>query len=315
MPSGSTAPAYSMRAVVKDRHGVCTVADMPVPKPGAREVLIAVEAASVNRADWAVGKPLRVGEPSGRFSIPCSDVAGVVRACGAGVTRLKPGDVVCAETKGFGGGLAEYALAREAWCARLPQGMSWELASTLPTAGVTGLAAAEKTSGNRVLVVGAGGGVGQFVLAFAAQAGYEAYAVCGCAGLGDALALGARQAFDYAGGLAQVPGLFDSVVAVNGRYPVSEYLRLLAPGGSIVLVGADSLSPSMLLAPFKGAHLRVATFFSRIGKGGLQQVCDLVASSGIEPRIERVEGLDAGLVRIVGLAQEHPHGKLVICIY
>ncbi len=315
MPSEAPTPAPSMRAVVKDRRGVCAVADMPVPKPGAGEVLIAVEAASVNRADWAVGKPLRIGGPSGRLSIPCSDVAGVVCACSADVTRFKPGDAVCAETKGFAGGLAEYTLAREAWCARLPQGMSWELASTLPTAGVTGLAAAEKALGNRVLVVGAGGGVGQFALAFLVRAGCEVHAVCGRAGLGDALALGARQAFDYAGGLAQVPGLFDSVVAVNGRYPASEYLRLLAPGGSIVLVGADSLSPSMLHAPLKGAHLRVATFFSRIGKGGLQQACDLVASSGMTPQMERVEGFEAGLERLVGLPQEHPHGKLVIRVH
>ncbi len=306
------APSETMRAVVKDRHGVCAVADMPVPKPGAGEVLIAVEAASVNRADWATGKTLRLGEPTGKLSVPCSDVAGVVRACGAGVTGFKPGDAVCAETKGFGGGLAEYALAREAWCAHLSQGMGWELASAIPTAGVTGLATAEKLSGGRALVVGAGGGVGQFALAFAAQAGCETYAVCGRAGMADALALGACQAFDYAAGLGQVCGPFDAVVAVNGRYPTREYLRLLAPGGSIVLVGAESLSPSMLLAPLKGARLRVATFFSRIGKGGLQQACDLVASSGVEPRMERVEGLDAGLARLVGLPQEHPHGKLVV---
>ena len=322
----------TIRAVAKDGRGTCGIVEVPVPSPGRGEVLIRVRAASVNHADWAGGASLHPGEPGRRRSVMCSDVAGVVEGCGAGVTGFKPGDKVCAVAVGLKGALAEYAVAKQSWCAHKPQGLSWELAAAVPSAGVTALAAVEKAVGavagtgdpggagggaavaGDVLVVGASGGVGQFALTLAGQRAAAVDAVCGSRGAADATRLGARHAYDYHQGLRAVQGTYDSVLAVNGVYPLDDYLRLIKPGGSLVLVGLDSLRPSVLLAPAKGAKLRVALFFSAIGKGGLQRACDLLATDSETPTLEVVPGLAAGIDRLARLAADHPRGKLVITV-
>ena len=312
----------TMRAVAKDGRGTCGIVEVPVPSPGRGEVLIRVRAASVNHADWAGGASLHPGEPGRRRSVMCSDVAGVVEGCGAGVTGFRPGDEVCAATVGLKGALAEYAVAKESWCAHRPQGLSWELAAAVPSAGVTALAAVEKAGragggaavAGDLLVVGASGGVGQFALALAAPRAAAVDAVCGSKAVADAQRLGARYAYDYHHGLRAVQGAYDSVLAVNGVYPLDDYLRLIKPGGSLVLVGLDSLRPSVLLAPAKGAKLRVALFFSAIGKGGLQRACDLLAAASETPALEVVPGLAAGVDRLARLAADRPRGKLVVTV-
>ena len=307
----------TIRAVAKDGRGTCGIVEVPVPSPGRGEVLIRVRAASVNHADWAGGASLHPGEPGRRRSVMCSDVAGVVEGCGAGVTGFKPGDKVCAVAVGLKGALAEYAVAKQSWCAHKPQGLSWELAAAVPSAGVTALAAVEKAGGagdGAVLVVGASGGVGQFALALAAPRAAAVDAVCSSRAAADATRLGARHAYDYHHGLRAVQGTYDSVLAVNGVYPSDDYLRLIKPGGSLVLVGLDSLRPSVLLAPAKGARLRVALFFSAIGKGGLQRACDLLATASETPTLEVVPDLAAGVDRLARLATDHPRGKLVITV-
>ena len=320
----------TMRAVAKDGREACGIVEVPVPSPGRGEVLIRVRAASVNHADWTGGATLHPGEPGRRRSVMCSDVAGVVEGCGAGVTGFKPGDKVCAVAVGLKGALAEYAVAKQSWCAHKPQGLSWELAAAVPSAGVTALVAVEKAGGagagaagasdpggdgaGDLLVVGASGGVGQFALALAAPRAAAVDAVCAGRAAADAMRLGARHAYDYRHGLRAVKGTYDSVLAVNGVYPLDDYLRLIKPGGSLVLVGFDSLRPSVLLAPAKGAKLRAALFFSAIGKGGLQRVCDLLATASETPTLEVVPGLAAGVDRLARLATDHPRGKLVITV-
>ena len=312
----------SMRAVAKDGRGTCGIVEVPVPSPGRGEVLIRVRAASVNHADWTGGASLHPGEPGGRRSVMCSDVAGVVEGCGDGVTGFKPGDEVCAVAVGLKGALAEYAVAKESWCAHRPQGLSWELAAAVPSAGVTALAAVEKAGragggaavAGDLLVVGASGGVGQFALALAGQRAAAVDAVCGSKAVADAQRLGARYAYDYHHGLRAVQGTYDSVLAVNGVYPLDDYLRLIKPGGSLVLVGFDSLRPSVLLAPAKGAKLRVALFFSAISKGGLQRVCDLLSAASEVPTLEVVPGLAVGVDRLARLATDRPRGKLVVTV-
>ncbi len=304
----------TMRAVAKDKAGTCGAVEVAVPQPKPGEVLIRVRAISVNHGDWASGKPLRVGSPGKRSSVMCSDAAGVVMACGQGVSGFEPGDEVCAATVGLKGAFAEYAVAKQSWCAHKPQTMSWELAAAVPSVGVTALAAVEKGGVGKTLVVGASGGVGQFALALAVQGGGEADAVCSGRNAGNALRLGAGRAYDYARGLGAIEGSYDTVLAVNGSYPASEYLRFLPRGGSLVLVGFDSLKPSMLAVPMKGRKLRAALFFARVGTGGLQKACDLLASCGDLPDLELVHGFAAGVERLAALADDHPHGKLVISV-
>lgn len=305
----------TMLAVAKDKAGTCGIIETAVPQPKRDEVLIRVHAASVNHGDWAIGKPLHAGTPGKQRSIMCADAAGVVIACGSAVAAFKPGDEVCAATTGLKGALAEYAVAKQSWCARKPQSMSWEAAATIPSAGVTALAAVEKVhAGDKVLVVGASGGVGQFALALAAQKGCEADAVCGRKSAEGAVRLGARHTYDYTQGLGSVRGPYDCILAINGTYPAREYARILRPDGSLVLVGFDSLKPSMLFAAAKGARLRMALFFARIGSGGLQKACDALSACEETPTLEVVQGLDDAVNRLTTIAADHPHGKLVIAV-
>ena len=169
----------------------------------------------------------------------CSDVAGVVESCGPGVIGFEPGDEVCAVTRGLkGGALAEYAVAKKSCCALKPQRMSWELAAAVPSVSLTAFSAVKKVRpASEVLVVGASGGVGQFALALARLEVWAVDAVSSSGGMADAARLGARLAYDYREGLSAVRGVYECILAVNGAYSASDYLRLIKPGGTLVLVG------------------------------------------------------------------------------
>src|SRR6185503_5539226 len=165
-----------MREAFQDRYGppeVVQLREVPVPVPGEGTVLVRVRAASVNRADLDALKPkpgilrLFMGLRAPRDHSVGSDVAGVVEAVGAGVTRFKPGDEVMGDLFGDGiSAFAEYACAHEKDLEPMPPGMSFEDASTLPHSAVLALQAMHLRkgravkAGDRVLIVGASGNVG-----------------------------------------------------------------------------------------------------------------------------------------------------------
>ena len=310
-----------MRALVKTKGGAIGVAQVEKPSLRAGQVLVKVEAASFSRSDWAGKAALHPAGSTelaagGRFGVMGSDLAGVVAAVGAGVQGFFVGDRVCAVPLGLAGSAAEYAVAKAAWCAHVPAGMDMVAAAALPSSALTALAALEKlgsVAGKRVLVCGASGGVGQYAVLLASGMGAEVTAACGAHGLRDAAAFGAGRAYDYAQGLGRLPeGEFDAVIAVNGKFGASEYTRVLRPKGSLVLVGMDSLRPSMLAVPLQGRRLRVGLMLSLINKQGLQRAVDLVASCAGRPTIEELVGLDAAVRRLGTVHESHPAGKIVV---
>lgn len=237
-----------MRAVVYDRYGppeqVLRLEDVDQPPVGEHDVLVRVRAASVNswdcdnllgrpllsRAGWGISRP--------RHRVLGADVAGDVVAVGGSVTRFRPGDQVFGDLSGSGwGGFAEFASAREDALERKPPELGYEQAAAMPQAGVMALQAVGRDAGRRamarrVLVNGAGGGVGTFAIQLARASGADVTGVDSTAKLDLMRSLGAETVIDYTSeDLGSLPDRFDLIVDVIARRSMSVYRRLLAPGG------------------------------------------------------------------------------------
>jgi NADPH:quinone reductase-like Zn-dependent oxidoreductase len=178
-----------MKAVVQDRFGppeVLRLADTGLPEAGAGDVLVRVHAAALNPADWHIlrGDPLvarlmGVGLTRPKARVAGVDAAGVVEAAGASVRGLRTGDQVLGF---FRGAFAEYACAAADLVVPKPAGLTFEQAAAVPIAATTALRGirdvGEVTAGQRVLVNGAGGGVGTYAVQIAAALGAEVTGVC-----------------------------------------------------------------------------------------------------------------------------------------
>lgn len=277
-----------MRAVVQSGYGdpsdVLGVREVTPPRPADDEVLVRVRATSVHPDVWHVvtGRPrvlrlmgsgLRRPEPA----IPGTDLAGVVEETGAAVTRFRPGDEVFGESvRGMqwrnGGAYAELATAPADGLAPKPPAVSFEQAATVPTAGLIALMNLrdlDGLDGRRVLVNGAGGGVGSIALQLAVAAGARVTAVDHASKLDLLRQLGAHDVVDYtAENVTERDERFDLVFDVVGSHPFPAFRRLLPSDGRYVLIGHDQ--------------------FGRQGHGwfgSIPRMFGLVARSVIEPRL------------------------------
>jgi NADPH:quinone reductase-like Zn-dependent oxidoreductase len=240
-----------MRAVVYEQYGgpeVLRVAQVPTPTPGEGEVLVRVRASSINDWDYPrlTGRPLvnRTGglRSPGR-TIPGADVAGVVEALGSGVSRWRVGDRVMGDlsVSGFGA-FAECAVAPESALAALPSGLTVEQAAAVPQAGTLAMAALRRprplVPGDRVLVNGAGGGVGTFAVQIAHAAGAEVTAVDRGSKLERLRALGPAHLVDFERqDVAATGETFDHIVDIAAHRSIRAYRRMLRPGGVCGVTG------------------------------------------------------------------------------
>ena len=196
-----------MRAIVQTEYGtadVLRVAEIERPVIGADEVLVKVRAAGLDRGTWHLmaGMPL-CRAFGGRSActeepVPGLDVAGVVVAIGSEVTRLQPGDQVFGVSKGS---FAEFAAAREDKLARKPSNLNFEQAAAVPVSGMTalrGLADVGRLqAGQKVLIIGASGGVGSYAVQIAKALGAEVTGVCSTSKLDLVRSIGADHVIDY----------------------------------------------------------------------------------------------------------------------
>jgi NADPH:quinone reductase-like Zn-dependent oxidoreductase len=238
-----------MKAVRQTEYGssdVLHVVDIPVPEPAAGEVLVEVSAAGVTMGDWHLmkGEPeimrLALGRHGPTQAVRGMEVSGVVVAVGDGVTRFAVGDEV------FGwstGGFAEFAISPEDRLAAKPAAISHEEAATAPFGGGTaiqGIRAARIRPGDEVLVIGAGGGVGVFLVQLARLAGARVTGVASAGKLDLVRSLGATEAVDYrTDDLTRFAGRFAVVFDIAGARPLGLLRRITRPRGTIVLVGAE----------------------------------------------------------------------------
>jgi NADPH:quinone reductase-like Zn-dependent oxidoreductase len=267
-----------MKAIVLERYGppdVLELRDVPTPRPRAHEVLVRVRAASINDWDWALlqGTPFinRVlfGLFRPRLRVIGCDVAGRVEAVGEGVKALQPGDDVYGDLSACGfGAFAEYACAPEKCLARKPPGMTFEQAAAIPQAGmlaVQGLIDVGRIrSGHKLLLNGAGGGVGTIALQLAKLHDVEVTAVDKGGKLDMLRAMGADHVIDYLEeNFTRNGKCYDLILDVKTNRPPRAYARALSPGGTYVTVGGDTarllrvLAEGALISRFSNKRLRL----------------------------------------------------------
>lgn len=247
-----------MRAAVYRRFGgpdVVRAEEVPEPRVGPGQVLIQVRASTVSAADrrarsldvprslW-LPSVLTLGVRRPRRPVLGMDLAGVVAAVGAGVTRFAPGDEVIAMLGARFGGHAEYAVVREDGAiARKPATLAFEDAVTLVFGGLTAvgyLRQADLRPGARVVVNGASGAVGTAAVQLAHDAGAHVTAVCLSANADLVTSLGADRVIDYTTtDFTTEATQYDVVVDCVGNAPFRAVRHLLAPGGAVLLVFAD----------------------------------------------------------------------------
>jgi NADPH:quinone reductase-like Zn-dependent oxidoreductase len=239
-----------MKAIVYDRYGppdVLELREVDQPAVGDDQVLVRVHASSVNPADWHImtGTPyiarLAGGLRTPKVQIPGIDLAGRVEAVGGSVTRFRPGDEVFgAGTKAF----AEYAGVPEDGLALKPANLTFEQAAAVPVAGVTALQGLRDKGrlqpGQKVLIIGASGGVGTFAVQLAKAFGADVTGVCSTRNADRVRSLGADQVVDYTQeDFARSGQRYDLVFQVAGTASPSDCRRVLNPKGTLVLCSGE----------------------------------------------------------------------------
>src|SRR5690606_25521057 len=220
------------------------IARLPVPTPGAGQVLVRVAAAALNPADvfLMLGRPAPVRlitglrRPAAKQQVRGQDLAGTVEAVGAGVTKLKAGDRVFGSADGA---LAQYACASETSLAAMPTRLSFEQAAAVPMAGLAALHglrdAARLVAGQRLLVNGASGGIGPFAIPIARGLGAEVTAVCSSRNVELVRELGADHVIDYTvRRLTEVAERYDVILDNVANHSLGAMRRLLTPTGTLL---------------------------------------------------------------------------------
>lgn len=334
LPSTPSALPATMRAITQPSYGdvdVLREASVPVPEPGDGEVLVRVAAAGVDRGTWHCmsGRPylmrlMGFGLLRPRRLVAGLDVAGTVVAVGGGVTRFAVGD----EVYGFShGSFADYAVAPEEKLAAKPASLSFAQAAALPVSGVTALHAVldqgRVTAGQRVLVVGASGGVGSYAVQVAVAAGAQVVGVCSTAKVELVRSLGAERVIDYT---REDPTAgtdrYDVVIDVGGNTRVSRLRSVLTPTGTLVLVGGETggrwtggFGRSLRAAarsPF--VRQRLVMQLPSEHFSGLERLTPLVEDGSVTPSVERTYPLAQASEAVAAVAAGRVRGKVVVSV-
>ena len=294
-----------MRAVVIERYGTAEalgLKEVPAPRPKTGEVLVRVHAASLNDWDWAMiqGRPFTARLLHGllrpRVKIPGCDIAGRVEAVGTGVETLRPGDEVYGDLcqAGFGA-FAEYACAPAAALGRKPSGMTFEQAAAIPQAGMLAVQGLVDVggirAGQKVLLNGAGGGVGTIALQLAKLHEVEVTAVDKEVKLEMLRTMGADHVVDYMEeDFTQSGRRYDLILDVKTDRSLLSYARALNAGGTYATVGGDTARllrvAALGSAMFRGSQKRLRVVGLKPNKD-LAYVNELFESGRLAPVIDR----------------------------
>lgn len=317
-----------MRAATYDRYGsadVLHVADLPEPVPAAGEVLVRIDAASLNPLDWKLrAGHLRLAPPfASPPRITGTDLAGTIVAVGGGPGPRHVGERVFGSLSPFGraGSCAEACVIGAHRVVPIPDGVASEVAACLPVAGGTAVQAladdVRLAAGQRVLITGAAGGVGHFAVQYAKHVGATVAGVCGPGNVDFVAALGADRVIDYRTTDVLAAGeTFDVVFDAANVLDWRRARPILARGG--VYVGTAGSTAAALftgvgsvLAPLLGGT-RARNFMLKGGAAAWRRLADLVARGVLKPHIERRIGLDEVADAQAAMATGHGRGKIVV---
>jgi NADPH:quinone reductase-like Zn-dependent oxidoreductase len=330
----AAADPTTMRAITQSRYGtvpedVLRLGQVARPGIGDDEVLIQVRAAGVDRGTWHVmaGQPylmrlLGFGFRGPRNRVPGLDVAGTVVAVGPAVTRFAAGDEVFGIARGS---FAEYAAAREGTLVRKPAALSFEQAAAVAVSGLAALQglrdAGRIKPGQKVLVIGASGGVGSYAVQLAKYFGAEVTGVCGTAKADLVRSIGADHVIDYTRtDFADGQRHYDLILDIGGNSRLSRLRRALTRRGTLVIVGGEgdrwtgvgrqlrALALSVLI------RQRLTTFVSRHRQADLDTLRLLTEGGQVIPVIGRTYPLAEAPQAIRHLHAGHARGKIVITI-
>ena len=324
-----------MKAIVCTKYGspdVLKLKEVTKPAPQDDEVLIKIHAASINSRDWRYmrANPFFIRLMPGGLLRPKNkilggDVAGQVEAIGNNAKRFKPGDEV------FGylpsatgrGTFAEYVCAKENTITLKPANLTFKQVAAVPVAAMTALQGLRDKGniqpGQKVLIIGASGGVGTFAVQIAKAFGAEVTAVCSTRNLGMVRSLGADHVLDYKKeDFTQNGQQYDLILAVNGYHPISDYLRALKPEGTYVVVGG-SMFQLIQAASNKRRNSNTGgqkTYIASLvqSQKDLDDIKELLESGKIMPVIDGCYPLRKTAEAFWYFEKEHPKGKVIISV-
>jgi NADPH:quinone reductase-like Zn-dependent oxidoreductase len=326
-------PVATMKAIVQDTYGppdVLQLRDVDRPAVAEDGVLLRVEAAGVDPGVWHLmtGLPYMVrlmgfGLRRPKVPIRGRDVAGRVEAVGKNVTRFHPGDKVFGTCEGS---FAEYVCARPDRLAPRPANLTPVQAAAVPISGVTALQAIRDAGkvqpGQKVLVIGAAGGVGTFAVQLANAFGAAVTGVCSTAKVDLVRSIGADQVIDHTrDDFADGTQSYDLVIDTAGNRPLSQLRRALSPRGTLVIVGGEGggrwlggFDRQILRAPvvslFVGQTLRALK--AKEGTADLQLLAELIEAGKVTPVIDRTYPLSQAPEAIRYVSRGFALGKVVI---
>jgi len=324
----------TMNAIVQDAYGsfdVLRFGKTARPRIAGNEVLIRVHAAGMDRGTWHMmtGRPylLRIlgfGFRRPKNNVPGIDVAGTVAAVGSAVSRFAVGDQVYGMSRGS---FAEYAAAPEDKLAHKPSNLSFEQAAAVPISAGTALQALDAgrvEHGQKVLILGASGGVGSYAVQLAKSLGAEVTGVCSAGKIDLVRSLGADHVLDYAtDDFADGTRRYDLIVDIGGNPKLYRLRRALTPTGTAVVVGGEEGGKwtggfgRSLRAPLVSLFVRqrLAMLASRERASDLERLNPLLESGAVTPSIDRTYTLDEVPDAMRHLEAGHVRGKIAIRVF
>ncbi|WP_138732127.1 NAD(P)-dependent alcohol dehydrogenase [Modestobacter excelsi] len=319
-----------MRAIVRTSYGsadVLEVAEVERPTIRADEVLVRVCAAGLDRGVWHLmtGTPyllrLGTGLRAPRHPVLGMDLAGVVETVGDRVTEVRTGDEVFGSCSGA---FAEYAAVRADRCAPKPAGLGFEQAAALPTSATTALQALRGQGriqpGQRVLVIGAGGGVGTYAVQLAKVHDAQVTGVCSTAKVQLVRSLGADEVIDYT--QQELTGRYDLVLDIAGNRTLRRLRRLLTPRGTLVIVGGEGggrwtggLGRQFRAVLWSVVLRQRMKFFMTISRrADLLTLRELVEDGRVTPALDRTAALSEVPQAMRDLERGRVRGKVAVSL-
>lgn len=321
-----------MKAIVYTQYGppeVLQLEEVVKPIPDDQQVLVRVEAVSLNPAEWHMRHGLLVARLIGgtgllrpKRTIPGADFAGRVEAVGRNVTHFKPGEEVFGRRGSDG--LAEYVCVSENPIALKPANLTFEQAAAVPVAGITALQSlrddGQLQPGQKVVINGASGGVGTFTVQIAKAFGAEVTGVCSTRNVELVRSLGADHVIDYTReDFTRTGQRYDLIIDNVGNHPVADYARTLNPKGTCVIVGFSSMT-LLLQHQLLGRVIsrigskKIGSMLAHVQRADLIILKELMEAGKVMPVIDRTYPLTQVPEAYRYAETGHARGKVVVTL-